>query len=96
MTPFVDFRINLDRRRAPWMLRDDDFRTSLVQFCNDRVGIKGLVRYQSVEFDVLDQRRNPDRIEALTVQQNEAPRLPTASVRARISVVIPPFDLPMA
>ncbi len=96
MPPFIDFRIDLDRRGAPWMLRDDDFRTSLVQFFNDRVGIKGLARYQSVEFDVLDQRRNPDRIEALAGQQNEAPRLPTASVRARISVVIPPFDLPMA
>ena len=86
-----------------------DFRTALVQLCNDRAGLKGLVRCpamvclqtmragdQSAEFDVLGQRRNANRIEALAGQQNEAPRLPKASVSARISVVIPPFDLPMA
>ena len=86
-----------------------DFRTAPVQLCNDRAGLKGLVGCpamvclktmragdQPTELDVFDQRRNPDRIEGLTVQQNEAPRLPKASVIARISVVIPPFDLPIA
>ena len=75
-------------RRAPWMLGDDNLRTAPVQLCNDRTGLKGLVRCpamvclktmragdQPTELDVFDQRRNPDRIEALAGQQNEAPRL---------------------
>ena len=96
MAPFVDFRVDLDRRGAPWMLRDDDFSTSFVQLFNDSVGIKGLVRDQPVEFDVLDQGCDATVSKRWPGSRTKRTRLPKASVSARILVVIPPLDLPIA
>jgi len=51
---------------AAGMLGDNDFRSPLVQFGDDRVGIKGLVTQEPTKLDAFDQRGDPDRIEALT------------------------------
>lgn len=72
MTPPVDFGVDLKRRNAPGMLRDDDLGAAGVEVGNYSVGVKGLVGDQAAELDVLDQRRDADSIEPMARQQDEA------------------------
>jgi hypothetical protein len=37
MTPIVDFRVDRQRRRASWMLRDNDLSAALVEIGNDGI-----------------------------------------------------------
>jgi len=54
MAPFVDLGVDGERRLALWPLRDDDLRATLIQLCNEPVGIERLVGDQTIEFDTLD------------------------------------------
>ena len=71
MTPFVDVLVDIDRLGAPLMLRDDDLRPSFVQVFDDPVGIESLVCDQAAEFDILDQGRDADSIEAVAGQKDK-------------------------
>src|SRR5262252_10889158 len=54
------------------MLGDDDLGAALVQLGDDRVAIESLVGDQRVKLDSVDQRRDADRIEAVSRQEREA------------------------
>jgi hypothetical protein len=72
MTPFVDVLVDIDRLGAPLMLRDDDLRPAFVQVFDDPVGIESLVGDQAAEFDILDQGRDADSIEAVAGQKDKS------------------------
>ena len=72
MPRLVDLVVDGERCCALRALGDDDSGTALVQLGDDPIGIEGLVGNQVVEFDVLDEWSDPDRIVALSGQQNEA------------------------
>jgi hypothetical protein len=71
MTPFVDVLVDIDRLGAPLMLRDDDLRPAFVQVFDDPVGIESLVGDQAAEFDILNQGRDADGIEAVAGQKDK-------------------------
>ena len=71
VTPFVDVLIDIERLGAPLMLRDDDLRLAFVQVFDDPVGIKSLVGDQAAEFDILDQGREADGVEAVAGQKDK-------------------------
>ena len=54
------------------MLRDDDFGTALVEVGDDGIAVEGFVGDEAVKGETVDERSNPDRIEAMTGQENEA------------------------
>jgi hypothetical protein len=64
--------------------------------CQWDVAIESLVRNQAAKGETVDQQRHADRVEALAGQQTKRTRLPSASVSARILVVMPPLERPMA
>ena len=71
VTPFVDVLVDIERLGAPLMLRDDDLRLAFVQVFDDPVGIKSLVGDQGAEFDILDQGREADGVEAVAGQKDK-------------------------
>ena len=71
MTPFVDVLVDIERLGAPLMLRDDDLRLAFVQVFDDPVGIKSLVGDQAAEFDILDEGREADGVEAVAGQKDK-------------------------
>src|SRR5260221_10161195 len=58
------------------MLRDDDLCPAFVHVFDDPVGIKSLVGDQAAEFDILDQGRDADGVEAVAGQQDEPHQIP--------------------
>ena len=94
--PLVEFGVQPQRQRPPWVLRDHDLCAALVEVGNDGIAVEGLVGDQSAEGDSVDQRSDADRIETVAGQQDEADRLPSASVSASILVVMPPLERPIA
>jgi hypothetical protein len=72
MPPLVDLEINRERGFALGPLRDDDFRTALIQFSDDPVGVECFVCDEATELCSLDQRRHPDRVVSLARQKDEA------------------------
>ena len=78
------------------MLRDDDPGAAPVEVGDNGVAIEGLVAEQGGELDTLDQRGDADRVEPVAGQKDEADQVPSASVSARILVVMPPLERPMA
>src|SRR5208282_5890801 len=70
--PFVEFGVERQGRRAPWMLRDDDLGAALVQASDDTIAVERLVGDQSIEGEAVDERGNADRIETMAGQENEA------------------------
>ena len=96
VAPFVNVRVDVERLGAPGILGDYDLRLAFVQVCDDPVGIKSLVGDQTTEFDVFDQGRDPMVSKRWPGSRMNRTRFPSASVSARILVVQPPFDLPMA
>jgi hypothetical protein len=59
----VEFRVDRQRRGAPWMLRDDDLGAALVEVGDDGIAVKG---------ETVDERSNAHRIETMAGQENEA------------------------
>jgi hypothetical protein len=53
------------------MLGYDDFGAALIKVGDDDVAVEGFVGEQGAEFDTCDQRRNANRIEAMSRQQFE-------------------------
>jgi hypothetical protein len=71
VAPFVDVLVDVERLGAPLMLRDDDLRPAFVQVFDDPVGIESLVGDQAAEFDILDQGRDADGVEAVAGQKDK-------------------------
>src|SRR5882757_5893454 len=70
--PLVEFSVERQRHRAPRMLRDDDLGAALVQLGDDGIAVEGLVGDQSAKGETVDERRDADRIEAVSGQANKA------------------------
>ena len=90
--PLVEFSVQPQRQRPPWVLRDHDLCAALVEVGNDGIAVEGLVGDRSAEGDSVDQRTTAYRIETVAGQQDEAYQLPSASVSASILVVMPPLE----
>jgi len=58
------------------MLRDDDLRLAFVQVFDDPVGIKSLVGDQATEFDIFNQGRDADGVEAVVGQKDKPRQIP--------------------
>ena len=71
MTPLVEVIVDLQRRSTSWVLGDDRLGAALGQFEDDGVAVEGFVGDQSAKAYAIDQRRNPDGVEALARQQDE-------------------------
>jgi hypothetical protein len=76
VTPFVYVLVDIERLGAPLMLRDDDLRLAFVQVFDDPVGIKSLVGDQATEFDIFDQGRDADGVEAVAGQKGKPHQIP--------------------
>ena len=50
-------------------------RAARVEFGDDPVAVEGLVGNQAAKLDALDQRRDADRVEAVSRQQDEADQI---------------------
>src|SRR4249920_3636176 len=72
MPPFVHLRVDGERRCAARMLGDDDRGAARVEIGDDGIAVEGLVGDQRVEGQSLDERRNANRVEALSRQQHKA------------------------
>ena len=73
--PLVEFGVQPQRQRPPWVLRDHDLCAALVEVGNDGIAVEGLVGDQSAEGDSVDQRSDADRIETVAGQQDEADQI---------------------
>lgn len=71
VAPFVEVLVDIERLCTPLMLRDDDLGPAFVQVFDDPVGIKSLVGDQAAEFDILDQGRDADGVEAVAGQKDK-------------------------
>ena len=96
MTPFVHFFVDCKGKGAPRMLGDDDLGAAFVEVSDDNVAVEGLVGEHA-------RKERPSISGATPTVSNRWPgnrtkrtRLPSASVRARILVVMPPLERPMA
>lgn len=76
------------------MLGDDNLSRALVEVVDDCIAVECLIGNQAFELNAFDQRLKP--VERCPGKSSNRTRLPSASVKARILVVIPPFDRPMA
>src|SRR3954454_15002501 len=72
MAPFVHLGVDLQRSGAARMLRDHDRGAAPVEIGDNVIAVEGHVGDQGAEFDALDQRRDPDYVEALSGEQHEA------------------------
>jgi hypothetical protein len=95
MPPFVHFLVDGERAGAARMLGDDDLGAAFVEIGDDGVAIERLVSDAS--------KVNPSMSGGTPTVSKRCPgssskrtRLPSASVRARILVVMPPFERPIA
>jgi hypothetical protein len=96
VTPFVDVLVDIERLGAPLMLRDDDLRLGFVQAFDDPVGINALSAIRPPNSISLIRGAMPMVSKRWPGRRTTRTRFPSASVSARILVVQPPFDLPMA
>ena len=78
------------------MLRDDDLGAARIEIGDDRIAIESLVGQQRAEFDASISGATPTVSKRCPGKRRKRTRLPSASVRARIFVVMPPLDRPMA
>src|SRR6476619_2136037 len=72
MAPFVHFGVDLERGGAARMLRDHHLGAAPVEIGDDVVAVEGCVGDEGVELKTLDQRRDPECVEALSGQQHKA------------------------
>src|SRR5271156_1836959 len=96
MPPFVHLLIDGERLCTARMLGDDDLSAARVEIGDNGVAVERLVGDQRVEGQSLDQRRHPTVSKRCPGRSTKRTRLPSASVRARILVVMPPFERPIA
>jgi hypothetical protein len=75
VTPLVDVSIDLARAGASGMLGDHDRGAAIIKFGDQGVCVEGRVGDQTAEFDLLNQRRDADGIEAMARQQHEADQI---------------------
>jgi hypothetical protein len=104
VAPFVDLSVDAARLGASRMLGDHHLRAAPVQVRDDPVDVEGFVGDQAAERDPLDQRRDPDRVEALARQELEPDKVaervgqrddlrgPTAARAAYGLALSPPFE----
>src|SRR5919109_3633304 len=98
MTPFVHLEVAWDGLFSAGFGRDDRLRPTLVQVQSQGVVVEGLVSEQSAEIQALQDRLGADAVVALAGQQDEADQVPERinQGQARIFVVSPPLERPMA
>src|SRR5215211_7163792 len=72
MAPFVHLGVDLERLGAARVLRDDDLGAALAEIGDDVVAVERFVSNEAAELDAVDQRRDADRIKAVSRQQLEA------------------------
>ena len=65
MSPFVDFGVDRDWLRSPWVLRDDKASSPFVQLIDYPIAIECFIGNQSSKREVRYQGRNTDGIIAL-------------------------------
>src|SRR3954463_6632179 len=75
MAPFVHLGVDLERGGAARMLRDHDLGSALVEIGDNIIAVEGHIGDQGAKFDALDQRCDPDGVEALSGQQDEADQI---------------------
>src|SRR3954454_5848515 len=75
MAPFVHLGVDLERGGAARVLRDHDLGSALVEIGDNIIAVEGHIGDQGAKFDALDQRRDPDGVEALSGQQLEADKI---------------------
>ena len=83
VAPFVDVLVDIEGFGSPLMLRDDDLGPASVQLFDDPVGIKSLVGDQAIEFDILDQGRDADGVEAVAGQKDKPYQIAERVARTR-------------
>ena len=96
MTPFVHLGVDWERDGAARVLRNHDLGTALIEIGDDVVAVEGLVGDQRAEFDALDKGGTPTVSKRCPGSRTNRMRVARASVRARILVVMPPLERPMA
>ena len=96
MAPFVHLVVDLERRGAARMLGDHDLGAALVEIGDDVVAVERLVGDQRAELDPSISGGTPTVSKRCPGSSTKRTRLPSASVRARILVVMPPLERPMA
>lgn len=97
MPPFVHFLIDGERLCAARMLGDDDLGAARVEIGDNGVAVERFVSDQRLEGQSLDERRGtPTVSKRCPGRSTKRTRLPSASVRARILVVMPPLERPIA
>src|SRR5258706_11893178 len=95
MPPFVDFFVDLKGDGPSRMLGDDDLRAAFVEtFDNPKSKALSAINPSKARSSI--NGVTPTVSKRCPGKSSKRTRLPSASVRARIFVVIPPFDLPMA
>jgi len=72
MAPRIHIEVAIYRAFSVLLWRNDSGGASSVQFGPDPIDVESLVSKQSLEGDILDQRRNADAVMALAWQKHEA------------------------
>jgi len=94
--PLVHLAVDVERFSAARMLRDHDLGAALVQVSDDVVAVKRRVRDQRLERPPSISGARPTVSKRCPGRRVKRTRWPSASVSARILVVMPPLERPMA
>jgi hypothetical protein len=78
------------------MLRDDDLGAALVEVGDDGIAVKGLIGDEAFKVRPSMSGATPTVSKRWPGRRTKRTRLPNASVSARILVVMPPLERPMA
>jgi hypothetical protein len=95
MTPFVHLGVDLERRGAAWMPRNHDLGAALVELSDDVVAVRPSAINAANSIPAMS-GGTPTVSKRYPGSSTKRTRLPSASVRARILVVMPPLERPMA
>lgn len=96
MTPFGDLRVERPGLCPAGVLCDEALGPPLLKGGDDGIAVEGLVGGQRAERDAVEARRRPPRSKRRPGSSSTRTRLPSASLGARILVVQPPLERPMA
>ena len=96
VAPFVHFQVDRERRDAARMLGDDGFGAARIDVGDDGVAVESLVCDQRIEATPSMSGATPIVSKRCPGSNTKRTRLPSASVSARILVLRPPFERPMA
>src|SRR2546421_11058573 len=72
MPPFVHLLVDGERFCAARMLGDNDLGAALVEVGDNGIAVEGLVGDEAAKGEAVDERSDPDRIEAMARQENKA------------------------